>query len=150
MREARKIANDYIARNVPYMGDRREDLVSFLVLKALESVGRFDASRATTTYGQNGGRHFDSWICDIMEHRCIDWYRSKAEGNGDRRYQNDNRLVLSPMDEDPDPDVDFDNLVSEKRLARWQSAAEATGWTFRDWVCITLDSAAAQIERAAA
>lgn len=149
-KEARKIANDYIALHVPYMGERREDLVSFLVLKAQQSVFRFKPSHPTTSYGTQGGQHFGSWVCDIMQKRCVDWYRSKAEGNGDRRYGNDNRIVLN---DDPDPadhDVDFSKIVSDRERSDWQRAAQATGWELDEWMKITLNKASKHVLRSAA
>jgi DNA-directed RNA polymerase specialized sigma subunit len=145
-KEAGRIASDYVSAHIPYLsGDRREDLSSFLVLGALRAVLRFDPERATTSYGSNGGDHFSSYICDVMEHRCIDWFRSKAEGNGDRRYGNENRIVLSAMENEEDkadPDVSFEGLISERRVARWQAAADRVGLSLADFVVVTLDKAA--------
>ncbi len=138
-REARKIANDYIALHVPYMGDRREDLVSFITEKAQQAAFRFRPDHPVSSYGTNGGNHFSSWICDIMDKRCVDWYRSKHEGNGDRRYGNDNRIVLH---DDPDPadhDTDFEELVDERRRSKWQRAATEEGFPLDDWIAVSLD-----------
>ncbi len=149
-REARKIANDYIALHVPYMGDRREDLVSFITEKAQQAAFRFRPDHPVSSYGTNGGNHFSSWICDIMDKRCVDWYRSKHEGNGDRRYGNDNRIVYA---EDPDPadhDVDFSRLISDRERSDWQAAANVTGWELDEWIKITLNKAALQVLRTAA
>lgn len=153
---AQRVASDVIAGRVkgisaiPHIGDKREDLVSAMVERSCRAAIAYDPTIPKSGYGRNGGDPVQSYLSDIMENAARDYFRKKSEGFGDKRYGNHDRLVLSPMDEDPDPDVDFEGLVSEKRLARWQMAAEATGWTFRDWVCITLDSAAKQIERAAA
>lgn len=148
---ARKITNDYVAGNIPYLSpDRRDDLCDFVLEKALQATLRFKPEHPTTTYGANGGIHFDSWICDIMWHRCPDWMRSKAEGNGDKRYGNDNRVDLS---DDPDPadhDSDFHTLVDDRRRSRWQQAAVNVGWELDEWICITLDKAATQVELSAA
>ena len=54
------------------------------------------------------------------------------------------------MDDEPDSDVDFGKLISDRRLIRWQIAATMTGWTFEEFVVITLDRAATQIEKTAA
>ncbi len=90
------MCRDYANANIPYLAEhRRDELVDFVVEKALIAVMRFKPDHPTTSYGQNGGSHFDSWICDVMLHRCTDWHRSKAEGNGDRRYQNDNRVFTA-------------------------------------------------------
>ena len=53
------------------------------------------------------------------------------------------------MDE-PDPDVDFGRLISEQRIARWQSAASASGLTLEDFLFDALDRAATAIERTSA
>ena len=148
---AHKASSDYVALNVPYLSqDRREDLADFVLEKALVAVLRFRPDHPTRTYQMNGGIHFDSWLYDVMMNRCTDWFRSKAEGNGDRRYNNDNRIVLT---DDPDPadhDVDFEALVDERRRARWQQAAEATGWSLSQFVVIALDNAASSVLEAAA
>ena len=153
IKEARRIVADYIRGNVPYLAThRRDELVDFVVEKALMATMRFDPNTPTKSYGSKGGNHFDSWICDVMGKRCLDWHRAKSEGNGDRRYANDNRIVLAgdTMDDEPDADVDFGKLVSDRRMVRWQVAATLTGWSFEEFVVITLDRAAAQIERTAA
>ena len=153
MKEARRIVADYIRGNVPYLAShRRDELVDFVTEKALMAAMRFDPERTTKSYGSQGGKHFDSWICDIMWNRCTDWQRSKAEGNGDRRYQNDGRIVLAgdTLEDEPDADVNFEALISERRLARWQAAARLTEWTFEEFVVVTLDKAALQLEKAAA
>lgn len=153
MKEARRIVADYVRGNVPYLAThRRDELVDFVVEKALMASMRFDPTRPTKSYGSKGGKHFDSWICDVMWNRCTDWQRSKAEGNGDRRYQNDGRIVLAgdTVADEPDPDVDFGKLLSERRLVKWQAAADIVGLDVSEWVCITLDRAARQVERTAA
>ena len=140
---ARRATNDYVSLNVPYLTpDRRDDLADFVVEKALRAVLTFRPDHPTLTYGANGGSHFDSWIYDVMMKRCTDWFRSKASGNGDRRYGNDNRIVL---DDDPDPadhDTDFENLVDDRRRARWQQAADAQGQSLSQWIATMLDIAA--------
>ena len=153
MKEARRIVADYIRGNVPYLAiHRRDELVDFVVEKALLAAMRFDPERPIKSYGSKGGNHFDSYICDVMMHRCTDWQRSKSEGNGDRRYDNDGRIFLAgdTLDDEPDSDVDFGKLISDRRLTRWQIAATMTGWTFEEFVVITLDRASAQIEKPAA
>lgn len=148
MRLAHRVAHDWLTRHGATVGDKREDLVSFLVVHGCRAAVRFDTTRNHSTYGSNGGDAFASYIADIMEHRCTDWYRSKAEGFGDSRYNNHNRLVLTPMDDDPEP-VDFEQLVSDRQLAkylqRWQQAANATNLDLGDWVIITLNRAAKQV-----
>lgn len=148
-KQARKIVADYI-RSIPYLAEhRREELYGFVVEKSLTAVMKFDPARQTTRYGSEGGQHFDSYIADVMWNRCTDWQRSKGEGNGDRRYGNDNRVVLV---DDPDPadhDTDFERLVDERRRARWQQAADAMGWPLSEWIVITLDRAEQALRTAA-
>lgn len=149
-RLARKIGNDALRLRGATLGDRFEDLVSRLQMVGLQAAIRYDPLREQAHYGQNGGEPFASYVADLMEKRVDDYFRSKAEGFGDRRYGNDNRIVL---DDDPDPadhDTDFEMLVDDRRRARWQQAADATGWTLSEFVAITLDKAAAGVLRSAA
>jgi hypothetical protein len=74
-----------------------------------------------------------------------DFYRSKGEGFGDRRYNNDNRITLT---DDPDPadhDTDFESLVDERRRAKWQQAADLAGWPLSEFIVITLDRASKEV-----
>jgi hypothetical protein len=82
---ARKIANDKLARLGGFMHEQRlEDLVGFLALQGVQAALRYDPERAHARYGSRGGDPFASWLADILDHRVTDWYRSKAEGGGDR------------------------------------------------------------------
>ena len=149
MRLARKIANDALRLRGATLGDRFEDLVSRLQIVGLQAAMRFDPERHHATYGSNGGDPFASYVADLMEKRVDDFFRAKAEGFGDRRYGNDNRIVL---DDDPDPadhDTDFEELVDGRRRSRWQQAAEQVGWPLSEWVMISLDKCAADVLRAA-
>jgi hypothetical protein len=144
-RLARRIANDALRMRGARLDDRLDDLVSRLVMAGLQATMRYDPSRPQRSYGRNGGEPFASYIADIMDKRVDDYFRSKAEGFGDRRYGNDNRIVLA---DDPDPadhDTDFDVLLDERRRARWQQAAVSTGWTLSEWIAITLDKASRQV-----
>ncbi len=147
-RTAYRVTADYIRLNIPYLSpERREELASYVTEKALLATMRFRPDHPTTSYTTRGGSHYESWICDVIYKRCTDWMRSKHEGQGDRRYGNDNRVVLA---DDPDPadhDVDFEGVVDERRRARWQQAAAATGWSLEEWVAISLDRAAAGVLR---
>lgn len=147
---ARKVAHDALSLRGAVLGDRFEDLVSRLRIVGLQAVLRYDPERRHESYGKNGGEPFASYVADVMEKRVDDYFRSKAEGFGDRRYGNDNRVVLS---DDPDPadhDTDFEALVDERRRAKWQAAAVHTGWTLEEFVVITLDRAAKQVLESAA
>lgn len=143
---ARRIANDAQRRAPAGLGGKYEDLVSFLTLQALEAAVRYNPDRVRPGYT------FSSYICDIMEHRVQDFYRRKSEGFGDRRYGNDARIVLAD-DTDTitiDTDLDFEALVSERRAATWNRAAELLDLTFAEWVVQTLDTAARDVPGAAA
>lgn len=148
LRLANRVANDVIAGRVvgisaiPHIGDKRDDLVSAMAERGLRVAIRYDASLTN-----GNGDHAQSYIAKHMEHTARDFFRKKSEGFGDRRYGNHDRLVLTDVDDDPDPDVDFDKVISERKLARWQAAAEVVGMTLVEWVPVTLDRAAAQIER---
>ncbi len=150
---SRKIANDELRGRGAFLDPSRfEDLVGFLALAGVRAAVRYDPERQHASYGRDGGDPFASWLADILAHRVTDWYRSKANGGGDARYGNDNRIVLSTMDEelDVDADFDFESLVSEHRAFEWQEAARAVDLSFEDWVVITLDRAAKVIRRAGA
>ena len=150
MKLSRKIANDALRLRGATLQDRFDDLASRLQIVGLEAALRYDPERHHATYGSNGGEPFASYVSDVMANRVVDYFRSKAEGFGDRRYGNDNRIDLT---DDPDPadhDVDFMELVDERRRAKWQKAAEATGWDLSQFIVTTLDIAADQIETAAA
>ena len=148
---ARKITNDYCRANVPYLTtDRRDEMADFVTEKAQQATMRFKPNHPTTTYGMNGGSHFDSWICDMMVHRCSDWFRSKHEGNGDNRYGNENRIEYRDDLDPADHDVDFSKIVSDRERAEWQAAAQATDWELEDWMKISLNKAAKQVLRTAA
>jgi DNA-directed RNA polymerase specialized sigma24 family protein len=117
---------------------------------ALAAAIRFDPDRATTTYGSNGGKHFDSWICDVMWHRCTDWLRKKSEGGGDSRYGFANRVVLTDeFDEDSEPEFEIERFISADRVSEWKAAANLVGLPLEEFVVITLDRAAEAIKRAA-
>jgi hypothetical protein len=148
---ARRIALDELRRRGAYLDEHRfEDLVGFLVLHGVRAAVRYDPERRQALYGRDGGDPFSSYIADVLAHRVTDWYRSKCEGNGDARYGFGNRIVLWAMDDDPDvdADVDFDKLLSERRFAEWQSAAEAVELPLADWIAMTLDRAAKVIRQA--
>jgi hypothetical protein len=139
-----KITSDYIAGNIPYLEQsRRADLADFVLEKSLPAVLRFRPDHPTKTY--SSAAHFSSWMSDLMMHRCTDWFRSRAEGNGDARYGHHNRVVLTDsFDDDADPEIDFEKLLSERRLVKWQQAAEAVNLSLADYIAVTLDRASAQ------
>jgi DNA-directed RNA polymerase specialized sigma24 family protein len=150
VREARRITRDDERAHIPYLArHRRDELVDFVVEKALVAVTSFDPERATSSYGRNGGRHFDSWICDVMTWRCTDWLRSKREGNGDARKGLANRVVLTgEFDDEPDVDLEIERFISADRVAEWRAAAELVDLPLAEFVVVTLDRATAAIKRA--
>lgn len=150
MRLARKVGSDYLrATGATLDRHRFEDLTSFLVVQGLRAAITWDPSVKFRTYGSNGGSPAASYLADVMERRCVDYFRSKAEGFGDKRYGNHDRVVLSPMEDDADPDVDFELSLSESRVARWQRHAQSRGWSLADMVCFVMDDACDQFEHAA-
>jgi hypothetical protein len=152
LRLANRVANDAVEGRVfgiapiPHLGDKREDLVMAMVERGLKAALRYDPA---LTNG-NGNQHAQSFLAKHMEHAAGDFFRRKSEGFGDARHGHNNRIVLSPMDDDADPDVDFEDSVSEVRLLRWQRAARSCGYDFKDFVCFVLDDAADQVEARAA
>jgi hypothetical protein len=117
LRLARRIAADELRRRGAFLDhDRLEDLVSFLCLHGVRAAVRYDPERRQVKYGQNGGRDtFSSYIADVMCHRVTDWYRSKAEGHGDRRYGLDNRVVLDGEMHYSEPGDAFDQEIAARR-----------------------------------
>ena len=142
---ARAVANSELRRKQSTLGDRYDDLVSWLSEVGLKGAITYDPTRHGDDYT------FSSYLWDIMERRVPDFYRRKGEGFGDRRYGNDNRLVLTDTSADePDPDVDFDKLISERRLVLWQQAATAVNLTLAEYVVVTMDKASRQVLKTAA
>ena len=143
---AHRIAQDAQRQAPAGLGGKYEDLVSFLTLQALEAAIRYNPAQS------GNGYTFASYLCDIMERRVPDFYRRKSEGFGDSRSGADNRITLAgdTLDDHLDTDVDFDRLLSERRLSRYQRAATITGIDISEWIVITLDIAARHAEKHAA
>ena len=134
---ARSVANREKDRRGSTLGHKQDDLIGFLNLQACTWIRKYDPTLA------GNGYKLESQIWDRMEHWCDDFYRRKSEGFGDRRYGNDNRLVLTDgSDDDADPDIDFDKLISERQFLRWQSAADKSELPLREWIIIVLEIAA--------
>jgi hypothetical protein len=151
LRLSRRIANDELRRRAAFLDENRfEDLVGFLALQGVRAAVRYDPQRRHASYGRDGGDAFASWLADILAHRVTDWYRSKADGYGDRRHNLDNRIVLSAMDNEYEVDTafDFEGLLSEHRVGEWQDAARTVDLAFADWVVISLDRVAKVIRQA--
>ena len=143
LRIANRIANDYTRRTGATLGDKHEDFTMHLVETGLKAALRYNPALAQ---GEQG----TSFVWKIMERRCDDFFRSKAQGFGDRRYGNDNRLVLTDQTEEFDHNIDFDNLLSERRAVRWHQAAGLVDTPISEWIVITLDRAANDLLKKAA
>lgn len=142
MKLAHRIATDAQRRAPAGLGGKYEDLVQFLSVQALEAAVRYKPSRSSNGYS------FASYLCDVMEARVTDFYRRKSEGFGDRRHGNDQRLVLAGDDTEAfDAEVDFEALISERRMLVWHQAAERVELSFTEWVVMTLDQAASRLGR---
>lgn len=152
---AQKACSDYVRANVPHLPNhRRDELVDFVVEKSLVAIMSFRPDHATTSYGRDGGKHFDSWLYDVMMKRCIDWYRSKSEGNGDRRYGNDNRVQY-----EEDIDVDpwgavvaglfqaIEQHLTARSLKHWMQARDhsESDKDIAEWVVYVVNKEAARI-----
>lgn len=146
MKLSRKMANDALRLRGGFLQDRFEDLVSRLQIVGMEAAWRYDPAVRHASYGSNGGDPFESYVCDLMQLRVDDFFRSKAEGFGDRRYGNDDKYDLS---DDPDPadhDTDFLDLIDGRRLSRYQEAAQVRDAndqaSLSEWMVHWLDVAA--------
>lgn len=129
---AHKIANDELhKRNDARLHDRYEDLIQHLVEIGCRYATRYNPNLATDTYERYLAKH--------MAHRIDDFFRSKAQGFGDRRYGNDNRYDLTDDPDPPDHDLDFDTLITNKRRAQWQAAANHCQLPLQDWITASLD-----------
>lgn len=146
MRTARGIARAYCQRTGAKLGDRLEDLLSVLHEAGCKAALAYDPTRAGPGYS------FRSWVGDKMELAIEpDFFRRKREGFGDRRYGNDGRLELSAdAPADVDPEIDFAKLMSERKLARWQRAADVLELPLQDFVSQAIDQYARAVLRRAA
>ena len=162
IRLARRAANDAQRRAPAGMGGKYEDLVSFLILQALEATSRYQPEKS------GAGYTFASYLYDVMERRVTDFYRRKSEGFGDSRNGNDGRIILAgdtindeaetttqpaPRDNDDGyhqwahaagvlatPMCDWTH-VNERRAMNWIRAANQHNLTLDDWIRRTLDLA---------
>jgi len=140
MKLSRKIANDALRLRGATLGDRFDDLVSRLQIVGLQAALRYDPYRHHASYGSNGGDPFTSYISDLMGKRVDDYFRSKAEGFGDRRRGFDDMVDLN---DDPDPadGTEFEKLVDDRRRTRWQFQANSEGEDLDRWIVRVLDAA---------
>ena len=153
-RLAQRVASDALRLRGAVLQDRFDDLVSRLVMVGMESAWRYDPEREHLRYGANGGEPFASYVADIMDKRVDDYFRSKAEGFGDRRYGNDNRVVLTDeLDVTEATDFwskDSAGRVTEHERVRWQRAAQAQGQDLDQWMVNACNRVAKQVLEAAA
>jgi DNA-directed RNA polymerase specialized sigma24 family protein len=127
---ARRAANDAQRRAPAGLGGKYEDLVSFLLLQALESTLSYDPNRRGPSYS------FSSYLYDIMERRVPDWYRRKSEGFGDSRNGNDDRIVLAGdtiEDEAETADLGDPNDPADAEWRHWVATAAAVSVPMADW-----------------
>jgi hypothetical protein len=146
MRTAGGIARVYCQRTGASLGDRFDDLLSVLCEAGCKAALSFDPTKAGPGYS------FRSYVGDKMELAIEpDFFRRKREGFGDRRYQHDGRVELSAdAGEDVDPEVNFEKLLSERRLARWHRAAELYELSLAEFIAVAVDRVAREAIRKAA
>ena len=60
---------------------RFEDLAQYLCLVACRLALDYDPERVRPGYS------FSSYLHDVLQRRCVDWHRQRAEGYTDRRYR---------------------------------------------------------------
>jgi len=86
---AHKVANHELRRRGATLGDRYDDLIGFLVETGLRTAERYDPARVRPGYS------FASFLFDVLAMRVTDFFRAKAQGFADRRYNpNGNPVVL--------------------------------------------------------
>lgn len=153
-RLARRVAIDALRLRGAVLQDRFEDLVSRLVMVGMESAWKYDPEREHLRYGANGGEPFASYVADVMGKRVDDYFRSKAEGFGDRRYGFDNRVTLTDeLDTTEATDFwarDSAGHVTEYERVRWQKAAQTQGQDLDQWMVNACNRVAKQVLEAAA
>lgn len=142
-RLAHKVANDSLRLRGATLQDRFDDLVSRLVMVGLQAALRYDPEREHLSYGANGGEPFSSYVADLMDKRVDDFFRSKAEGFGDRRYGYDDRIVLTDEIDAPEQ-VSFDFVLDIERV-KWQQAAKVSNQDLDQWMVNVLNRAARQV-----
>jgi DNA-directed RNA polymerase specialized sigma24 family protein len=128
---ARRIATDAQRRAPAGLGGKYEDLVSFLVLQALQAAITYDPDYVRPGYNPA------SYLCDVMERRVTDWYRRKSEGFGDSRSGSNGRVVFH---EDIDEQGDYELTLPESTIEldqHWSSAAGALSTPMHDWALLS-------------
>lgn len=160
------IANGYCRKTGAGLDSRIDDLAQYLALAATRQSLLYDPAK-------NPNSTFTSYLWDIMEQRCVDFFRSKGNGFGDRRYGNDNRVTLVGDEQDlghttdigiPDDDTEprtrwryaawlvqqpFTSwpVVHERRVIRWQKAADEADLPLDQFIVHAADVYAGVMER---
>jgi DNA-directed RNA polymerase specialized sigma24 family protein len=166
------IANGYCRKTGAGLDTRIDDLAQYLALTATRQALMYDPAR-------NPNSTFTSYLWDIMEQRCVDWYRRKGEGFADRRYYPTNPVSLVGDEVDlgyttdgPDQAVPDDDteprtrwryaawlvqqkfaewpVVHERRIVRWQRAADIADLPLDQFVVHAADVYAQVMEKRAA
>jgi hypothetical protein len=53
---------------------------------------RYEPAKAHGSYGSRAGDPFASFVADLMHYGVVNFFRSKANGFGDRRHGYDGRI----------------------------------------------------------
>lgn len=84
-------------------GDKEQamDLTQEIFLAVLQSIGRFDAKKAS----------FRTWLYRIASHKTIDWFR------GSSNQRSGEQISLNQIDVEPMEKLDLEKLVTDKAFA---------------------------------
>lgn len=159
------VANAYCRKTGATLGDRIHDMAQHLALTATRRALNYKPEL-------NKSSTFASYLWDIMEPACIDYFRRKAEGHGDRRYGHDNRIDLAgdtiteiaaqeePASDDGEPGTRWRYaawlvqqpftawpVVHERRVIRWQRAADEADLPLDEFIVVAADVYAGVMER---
>ncbi len=77
------------------------DLTQEIFLAVLQSIGRFDANKAS----------FRTWLYRIASHKVIDWFR------GREHQRSGQQISLDQLEIDPMESLDLEKLVTDKTFA---------------------------------
>ena len=77
------------------------DLTQEIFLAVLQSIGRFDAKKAS----------FRTWLYRIASHKTIDWFR------GSSNQRSGKQISLDQIDVEPMEKLDLEKLVTDKAFA---------------------------------
>lgn len=130
----------------------------YLVELGCRKAVTYNPDKSSPTYS------FSSYLYDIMAQRVPDFYRSKAEGFGDKRRNQHDRIHMTSKpaqtsfntttgtyhlhtDDDDTRHTDdqtdtLAKLIDTDTLTRYTQAAERAGTTLANWIHDTLEAAA--------